>query len=475
MKHIHKKHNFILLILISTLAVSCSDILDLAPISSTQEENFWLDNNDANLGVVGIYDALQKNYRENQFYWGEFRSDNFITSLQTNALVTSLIENKLDPNQPYVQWDKLYTMIFRANKAISKIPLIENYEENLLGEAHALRAYAYFDAYRLWGDVPLITEAALILEGDYLQARAPKSDVLALVLSDMTQAESLITTEKSDYRFSKASVLAFKARVYMHLAGLEDDATAAQGYYTTAKTTLDALIAMDLYRLTTTQEEWRNLFINDFKNYPGQGQEGPELILSINYDLSTDGSSASRVARIFRNGVPTNYINEKFIEKWKLTFPDDWRYTECVDGTKEGERVCSKYQKDNIASSIDDTNIILFRYADMLLLLAEAENQLGDADSAIGYLNEIREARGLDPEQVPSSLSKEEIEDLILDERRFELFAEGLRWWDLVRTGKAQKKDDNGDLIDLNEEQILWPIYFRHLIDNDKLEQNANY
>lgn len=470
MKPIYKKLKLILFILISVLTVSCSNILDIDPISYINEEAFWSDNNDANLGVIAIYDAMQRNYRGNHFYWGEFRADNFMNSDQENAFVSSLINNDLTQSFTYVQWNHLYTMIFRANKAISKIPLIENFDRNLLGEAYALRAYAYFDAYRTWGDMPLIITSELVLDGDYLQERAPKEDVINLVLSDIAEAEKLITTQNNDYRFSKASVLAFKGRVYMYLAGLEDDETTAQDYYVTAKGALDDLVAMNSYELTTTQEEWRNLFLNDPINYPGQGQRGPELILSLRYDLGTDGDRASSVNAIFLNGIPSNYVNEDLVIEWKTK--NDYRYEESVSNIQQSDkkRECVKYAKSTFNARIDDTNIVLFRYADMLLLLAEAENQLGHPELAFDLVDEIRVARKLELVTRSEYTTIDEIEDLILEERRFELFGEGTRWWDLVRTGNAKKGDEY-----LTEEEILWPIYFRHLIDNPKLTQNLNY
>ncbi|MDW5288146.1 RagB/SusD family nutrient uptake outer membrane protein [Formosa sp. PL04] len=481
------------------LGVSCEDILDETPISEVSDGTFWKTNEDADLGVISIYDALQKTYRTNHFYWGEYRADNYVVSNQPSGQTEDLINNALTPEtEDYLRWNEFYKVIFRANTAIDKIPQIPQYDENLLGEAYACRAYAYFDAYRVWGGVPLFKDAALTFSDNSFKEKSTPEEVLALALSDLEEASRLIAKPTSPTRFSVASILAFKAKVYMYLNRYEE-----------ANTALNELIALNQYQLTTDRTSWRNLFLNDIA-FPGEGEEGPELIMSLKYTFAEDGRRASGIYELFFQGVPSVWVSPKVTELWTTRFPTDstswadkypgvpphvmnvnpasgeeelvygdYRYYESItEVADEQDLRISKYAKTNYSPAEDDTDIVLFRYADMLLLKAEAENKLGNPEAALALLDEVRISRGL-PKVNSGALpdvninNMDALEDFILDERQLELIAEGSRWWDLVRTDKAVEV--MGPINGQTKETIIWPIYFRHLVDNPKLTQNEAY
>lgn len=498
-----KKYKYILSIvttcIVLLLGTACEDILKEDPISVVSDSKFWKTNEDADLGVAAIYDAMQKTYRVNRFYWGEYRADNYVVSDKPSGQTEDLLNNQLTPEtEEYLRWNELYKMVFRANTAIEKIPQIPQYDPHLLGEAYACRAYAYFDAYRVWGGVPLFKDAALIFDESSFKARSTPEEVLALVLSDIEEATKLISRPTSPSRFSIASLLAFKAKVFMFLNRHQD-----------ANDALDDLIALKQYSLTTDRISWGNLFLNDVA-FPNQGEEGPELIMSLKYDFAEDGRRASGIYSLFFQGVPSVWVSPKVDNLWKEKFPidsiswtdkypgvpphvintdpasgdeisvyGDYRYYETITevGSPQDLRV-SKYAKTNYSPAEDDTDIVLFRYADMLLLKAEAENQLDNPQGAVDLVDEVRVARGL-PKVNSGAFpdvdinDKNALEDFILEERQLELFAEGTRWWDLVRTNKAVEV--MGPINNQTEATIIWPIYFRHLVDNPKLEQNEAY
>ncbi|WPR70093.1 RagB/SusD family nutrient uptake outer membrane protein [Flavobacterium sp. NG2] len=500
-RHIYKVILFSFLVV--GLTTSCEDVLDEKPLSQLADESFWLTNQDAELGIASVYDAMQDAYKVKRFMWGEFRADNYVVSDKPQPDTQDLITNNLTPESSsnYLQWNELYKMIFRANLAIEKIPQIPQYRKQLLGEAYALRAYAYFDAYRVWGGVPLFVKADLSFSPESIRPRATPQEVLDLVLADIKLAEENLTVVSSRHQFSRTSLLAFKAEVMMYL-----------NKFLEANNILEELVNSKAFSLTKNRTEWRNLFLNDEVRFPGEGQEGPELIMSIRYNFEEDGNRASGVYTTFFQGVPSYWVAPKLVEEWEAKFPTDslewvtkypgvdphvfeinedtgeknfkygdYRYYESITelgSTGEDLRV-SKYHKSNISPSIDDTDIILFRYADMLLLKAEALNKLDRQAEAIAILNDIRKARELP--QVNSGTTpdivnvndKTEVENFILSERRLELLGEGTRWWDLVRTGKAVQV--MAPINGLKQNEILWPIWFRHRIDNPKLTQNEAY
>ena len=250
-----------------------------------------------------------------------------------------------------------------------------------------------------------------------------------------------------------------------------------------------------------------------FSNDSGDGespkiQEGPELIMSLFYD--NEAGDRSGVYAQFYAGIPSYFISSLAESKWIAAFPTDslawvakypdptdlpksfvrdadgndtdqllfgdWRYFETrEEGRDIGEARVAKWNKSNYSPSLDNTDIVLFRYAGVLLMLAEAENQLGNSARALELLNRIRTARQLPNVNEASftALSQEERESLILDERQFELFGEAKRFWDLQRTDRAVPvmQPINGQ----TEATLIFPYYFPHLQVNPKLEQLPPY
>lgn len=477
---------------------SCQDFLDEQPPSSITDAQFWKNNADIELGVTAIYDAMQVAYQRKYFYWGEFRSDNFVTAPgSSEGEFSQLINNTLTPQfSESLQWDELYRMIMRANLAIEKIPTIAEYNANALGEAYAARAYAYFDAYRIWGGVPIFTKVVSELGDEAYRPQSTPAQVLALVLSDLAQAEKLLTTQTHRYRFSVSSILLFKAKLLMH-----------ENRYAEAKVVLDKFMASNVtifkFSLTTNRDAWTKLFTM-------ATETGPELIFSLRATLAEDGNNVSQHNGLFNSGVPPYFISPKVIAKWQAKFPidkagweakypgidppkdaagnlvyGDWRYWETLfpksttnldPDKKLFDNAIGKYHKVSGNSLNDDTDIIVYRYADVLLLKAEVENRLGDATAALALVNLVRVARQMPVAKTTDFVNfndKEEVENFIMDERQFELYAEGDRWWDLLRTQKAVQV--MGPINGQTADKLLWPVYFEHRNDNKKLNETPGY
>jgi starch-binding outer membrane protein, SusD/RagB family len=488
LKNIFTKTTFAFFAII--ILASCESILEQQPYSAVSDEQFWKNNSDANAGVASIYDAMQKYYRERYFYQGEIRSDNFVQSPTAGGAILELLKNSLTPTNTSSDWTLMYRAIARANMAIEKIPTISGYDKNLLGEARMLRAYLYFDAIRLWGDVPLYTDAITNpSEQSVYRPRTEAAKILnEVVIPDMLAGETLISTAKNDFRFAKPSVFAFQAMVYMHLR-----------QYANAKVALNKLIAGRTHAFVTNRDAWQKMFLND-SNLGGKFMTGAELILSIEFTLTED-SDRSGIYNTFFAGLPSFYISPLLTTKWLNAYPQDsvlfkakypgfipkatnangtrlwgdWRYLDSRELAPTGTTLprVAKYNKININGTFDNTNIHLFRYADMIMLLAEAENKLGNRATAISLLNQVRDARQLPLLDAKTVTTEAQLENIILDERQFELMGEGKRWWDLVRTNKAVEV--MGPINGQTEARIPFPIFNTHLIENKLLTQNDGY
>ncbi len=471
-----------------TALSSCESILDQPPTSAIQADQFWRNNIDANSGVIGIYDAMQDTYREKRILWGDYRSDNFIEDTRINSDRLELLNNQIIANNSAVlNWGALYTMINRANLAIANIPNIVNYDPNLLGEAYALRAFAYFDAVRAWGVVPVFTEPT---EGvSFVQPTNGAKIMADIILPDLAKAKEFLTNANAENRFSVGSLLALEANINFYLKK-----------YAEANGAIDQIIASKDYELVKTRAAWRHLFLNDPDSLL-QGiryETGPELIFSIKYTLATDGRRSSGIWGLLNPGNAQVYMAPLVENKWITKFPidstawvtkyptftpktkdpetgsllyGDWRYFETrQEGALIGAAKIAKYNKNQGGLADDDTDIPIYRYADMVLLKALMINRINYAANkteAIALVNQIRTARQL-PNVVETAIaSQNQLEILILDERQMELYAEGHRFWDLVQTGRAVEV--LGPINGQTEATILLPYLEKHLIDNPKL------
>lgn len=529
MKNIRIQH-ILSLVLVMSLVVSCDDFIDEQPISEIPPSNFWQNNDDANAGVVAIYDGMQATFRTKHYHWGELRATDTHTQGSESASADNLevLYNAVTAgNNNVLRWDDFYETVNRANLALKYIPQIDGFNSSLLAEAHALRAYLYFQAVRTWGSVPLFVEP---IENQNQELQRPRTDgntiMNDVIIPDILAAEANMETVSDPYRFSRASVYALQADIY---AWNGDDAA--------AKTALENLIGLGEYSLVTTPEAWQDLFLNDTGDGGGpmKVQTGPELIFSIRYDINEprDNPGQTRANRngifaLFFAGLPSYYLSpvleNKWIEKfpidstgWVNKYPDtspalnrvvmfldengmeqdslapiygDWRYFFCredgaegIGSTLIGEARLAKYNKANYNQDFDDSDMVLYRYAGVLLLLAEVENRLGDSTRALELINEVRTARQLPLVDASEfGASEDERENFILDERQLELLGEGKRWWDLRRNDKAIEvlnpildSISTGPGILLTQERLLLPIFEQHLIENPLLEQTPGY
>lgn len=461
-----KKLFYILAIIVGSISMSCSDFLEVTPISDVSGDKFWTGEQQLSGGLHGVYDGYQGLFIRGDKYWdwGEGRSDNVIPRDDATYLI-NLTNNVLTPDGGYGDFSTLYTIIGRANTFLENYEKAEGISEevtnNYVGQVLVLRALAYFYAVRTWGDVPFITKAITSPFDDNLYpVRENKEKIYTeLILPDLERATTLLSKNNKNKLINYYGALAVLMDVYMWRHQY-DDAIATFNKFENE------------YSLVPG-DKWSKLFTDAH----GSGS-AKENIFAIEWAGLTDGRSG--LYNNFMYGNPSFHVSGKWTD---ILEDGDIRIWNTIDTTyvdwRDGGRNSWKYfgpEPEELATPEEgDYDIPIYRWADMLLLYAEALNEKGQMPEAIAEMNKVRVRAGLPLKLISDFANKDEVLDAILKERQIELYAEAKRWYDLVRTGKVF--DVMNPIYDfpLQPGELLWPIDENDLAENPNLEQNEAY
>jgi starch-binding outer membrane protein, SusD/RagB family len=456
-------------LLTALLAAGCSGVLDVHPVNDVDESQAITTPFGARAAVAGLYDALQDDsyYGGELFFFGDLSSDD-VEHTGTFTTYRQIDRNDLTADNGSIEafWDALYSAVGRANVVIQKIPGVPGLDpaerDVMLGEAHFVRALTYHNLVKFWGDtaaagmgVPIVLIPPVDIPSTGLVTRQTTGEVYTQILSDLTDAEALLAGSSNDaHHANLMAVHALRARVFLYQknwAGAETEAlaVAAGGFaldsiYSHLFTADGADTPEDILRLSFDAVDfcWEGYYyLSDLAQ--GRQEISPSLDLAVAYDSSYDGLD------------PTTYKPTDLRGQRNITFADT---TDAV--TMYG----AKWR-----TGIGAEDIHVFRFAEILLILAEArarQNNLTGADSA---LTPIRTRAGL-PAAGLDTMSQANAIAAILNERRLELAMEGDRWPDLVRTGRVQAVMPTVPLF-----QALYPIPLNELDVAPGLVQNSGY
>lgn len=424
---LHSLRNIGLAMAVSALLTGCkSGFLDLTPQSQPNADNFYRTANDFGNAVNGAYDALQS---ANQ-YGGDFntlleaRSDNVLDNdPSSNAGLRYNIDRFIEPTTNTVlrdTWGSLYTGINRTNLILDKIdaiPFDATLKARYTGEAQFIRALSYFNLVRLWGKVPLVLKA-----GSTADARAyirnEVTDIYAAIEKDLTAAATNLPASYSGSDVGRATSGAAKALLGKVLITEQKYAQAVQVLREVANSnTYRLLPAIGDVFTVANKNNAEIVFAVKFRKGVGGVSEGHGLWFGTNIGDNIEKSLRSayaaddkRLPLIAQIAVPSN-VNV----------------------------VPRKYYDEVSATNDVGNDYPVLRYADVVLLLAEALNEVGYQANgeALQLLNQIRTRAGVAVYTAAQLSSQAAFRDAVLAERRLEFPLEGQRWFDLIRTGKA--------------------------------------
>lgn len=463
--------------------LGCKKQLDQQPISDLSSSLFWKTAEHAQLGNAAIYDGIQKTFSSNGSFteWGDARSDNF-TYGGTGENQINVVLNGLNSTTGSASWDNLFSTISRANFAIKYLPGISELSEiqrnNYLAQAYGIRAYMLFWAVRLWGDIPLRLTPYEDITEDPNVPRTPADSVLnSVIIPDLQKAFTLADPNANNvFELNSRGILSILAEVYLW-----------QKNYAKVIEKTDQLIATKKYSLAPASA-YRDLFVT-------AGTK--ENIWSLDWDYLVDGGNGI-AGKIGSSDQTSNYyIDSVPLLRWEND-KSDIRRGNVYDTTVSNalQRVISIWKfypldaatgKPAVPSRAQNqVKLPLYRWADILLMRAEALNWTGDKPGAFALVNQVSARANVAPLDESNYNTQTDVETAILDERQLELFAEGKRWFDLVRTGRVldvmdpltrqrQRNLGIGETGFTDPRKILWPISRDALIGNPLLIQNPPY
>lgn len=466
------------LILFAMIPISCDKILDVTIRSSITGQNYWQNEGDFAPYLAGIY-SRYRSHTDN-FGFSEDRSEMWKQGYNARFVYWSQIITSGNT----VDWTTYYGTIGHCNLLLEKIEpwTFSNAatKNRIIAETYALRAATYFYIAKIWGDVPLVLKSVQN-ENEELYPRSAVAEVFKQINADIDKALSLFPEAGyvDKYRYSKPAVNALKADVKMWtakvLGGGAADLNAAIAAITEVENSGVVLLTTaygSIFDSRKNNEIILSLYLNrsEFTSgsytatFPrfdtaGGADNATDLPLALagqqGYCLSPEAFALFQKyagdKRITRTYVP-EIIKGKINNYWPNKF------------------IGTKYADDRIA----DSDFIIYRLSDLLLLKAEAYAALNQISDALINLNKVRARAGI-PNYTETT--KALVEREILDERGRELFNEMKRWWDLVRAHKSGVVDIYQYIPNLKGKTtpIYWAVHTNVLAKNSKLVQTQGY
>lgn len=461
---------------------SCKDFLSLSPEYQINEVNYYQSESDYETALVGIYDKLQQLHYINFLYPAEQITDNTTINSYTwtteaaefdDAGVTSAnaIVNSI--------WTSCFTAIAYSNNILARIDdisITEAKRNQFKGEALFIRAYCYFNLVRLYGEIPIVNVAFRSPNeiSSFDMTRQPVSNVYAQIEDDLKQASTLLNgISLAKTRASKGAAKTLLGKVYL-----------TEGQYANAAVILKEVIDMNTYSL-----------VSNYKSmFDGTKEESGESIFEIGY-LSGNLGEGNYFSSMYTPGLfnmaifpnnmngqgymcPTNDLFNAY-EKGDLRKAASMVDSVKLTTGKYEHTLCGlKFVDFSTGTSGDGgINFTVLRYADVLLMYAEALNLNGQTTTALPYLNMVRTRAGLSS---LAGLSKDEFTLAMEKERRVEFFGEGHRWFDLLRTGRAKTVlnayfASAGTSYTIDDHELLMPIPDHEIQISPELKQNPGY
>ena len=444
-----KKIQYILLTAISLSTVSCSDFLDQKPDNYISDAAVIQSLSSAKAALTGAYhDLASSSYYGGQYFDAgvNLAADNVTWTGSLNYYYDFDTHQYSAENQLLsYAWYAIYATVNQTNQVIDKVTVLNDGSESerrrIIAEATVIRSLAFFDLARTWGNIPVVKQATSSpTQFDGVKQTKAK-DVYRLVVDDVLAIYNDLSELSDRVHVTRSAADAFLARVYLYLEQWDKAEQYASKVIDNGNYALGTI--QDLIDNKETAESiWELAYSSSFTNQqstywrsPDQGgrhEWGPSKELVQLLADPTVGGDRKAFYQDFSSAQVPDYF------------------------------VGTLYHR----STLDD-DVIIFRLAEQYLIRAEARANQQNVSGALSDLNIIRRRANIS--EIVDVASTQELLNLIADERRVELALEPHRWFDLIRTGKAES------ILGIKTYQTIFPIPYNDIQADKDLVQNDNY
>ena len=496
----------VLIAMSPVLFAGCSDFLDILPMNSTVLENYWKEKADVTGAVNGCYAALASEAVVTRMgVWGELRSENVVAGTNVPNNLNEMLKENLLPTNDMCQWSSIYNVINLCNTVCHYAPEVEQIDPNYtynelkatIAEVKAIRALCYFYLIRTFRDVPYVTEPSISDNQNYVVPATKFEVVLDSLITDLESvkgdaqrrfsletvaSKSIVVPIENNSRITQWAIYALLADLYLW-----------KGDWDNVIKYCDLVID---YKAKQYKELLEMDQITDVELYDGvpmilEAVKGQQNVGNAYSRIFGDGNSFESIFELYYNG--NNGQENSWVGKFygnrsnsigRLKAADflmdgftsdnnqlwrsqkDCRAYECManEGTSYSitkyARQSADFSLQRLGSvsvtgsrrSTDNSNWIIYRLSDVMLMKAEALIMRDESDwpEAFRLINNVyKRANNIAPETTAGSLayetystSKEKMEDLLFEERHREFLFEGKRWFDLVRQARRDGKTE---------------------------------
>ncbi|CAH1001860.1 SusD-like protein P25 [Neolewinella maritima] len=486
------------------LGFTACESLEEVPFSSLAVENIYQNEADVDAALLGVYTAMNSGVNDLWFFLATSGpGESVVVRLKGDGNQGRLSSLGFAPQDAHgVWWPTFYRLINRANSVmanVSRAGLDPALEEEKIAEARFLRAFAYFHLVKWFGGVPLQLEATTDFSDETVKKpRATIEEVYAVIIDDLMYAESRLPASwpnPSRGRATSGAAKGFLGKVYLNMAGKPLEQT---DKYDLAADKLKEVVNSGTYQL---QENFADVFSidNEFNSElifirPNIRENGAGTVLTFFAGVpnspfaNRNGQYQFGFTEDFYDSYDTADVRRDVTLLYSYTDADGRAvtYNDTLNpplpfGGYNGDKgIGFGKLKDpfNDVSAFAHTNDILFmRYADVLLMLAEALNGAGNSSEALTYLNQVRQRAGLED---ITTTDQSELLEVIKQERKWELAGEYQEYPDLQRWGDIEESlANNRDAVIFKTTYSpsieLLPIPQNQIEVNENLTQNPGY
>lgn len=435
------------------LLTSCEKFLEVDPQLQVDESKAITNASSATTALNGLYNRMGTNdYYGSNFPALSYLSGGDVQWSGSQSAPQEVVLHRLTADNGYVgsAWAAIYKTILSANYIIQAVPQVvdplftETQRNDILGQAHFLRALAYFDLARGWGGVPIILTPTREASENAGVARASLAETYAQVLKDLEQAEALLPETTNRHRATRKTVWALRSRYHLYRSEWEQ----AESYAT-----------------RVINDSGNFSLLKPYAAFFASNAVGTaESVFELSYTISSTNNHSNW-------WLPPALGGRR---EWSPTPQLVSLLTSAETGGGRKDLLAQTAPPGNLwygklyyRSPTGTDPAYIIRTAELYLIRAEARAQQNNLGAALSDLNAVRDRAGL---QALITTDKNAVLNAISQERRLEFAFEADRWFDLVRTGKA------AEVLGIsNPNKYLFPIPTAEIVANPAIVQNKDY